>query len=75
MYTYDSTSQWIPGYRFQYQVPPTSPASSIIRTEANPASRRRAPVSRPPNPAPTTSTSTRSVSGARSALSVYGSFA
>ena len=31
MYTYDSTSQAIPGYRFQYQVPPTSAALSISR--------------------------------------------
>jgi hypothetical protein len=26
-----ATSLWIPGYRFQYQVPPTSPAARVLK--------------------------------------------
>ena len=65
MYTYDSTSQAMPGYRFQYQVPPTSAALSISRMLCTPSSRSRAPVRRPPNPAPMIATSTSSVNGSR----------
>src|SRR5882757_3611173 len=50
-------SQRAPGYRFQYQVPPTSSASSST-TDVNPASRSRCRRYRPANPAPTTATST-----------------
>src|SRR6266700_2549522 len=50
-------SQRAPGYRFQYQVPPTSPASSNAMAE-NPSSRSRYSMYRPENPAPTTATST-----------------
>ncbi len=58
-------SQRTPGYRFQYQVPPTSPAFSMIRIDPTPAWRSRAPASRPPKPPPMTTASTSSVSGAR----------
>ena len=54
------------GYRFQYQVPPTSAALSISRMLSTPSSRNRAPVSNPPNPAPTNATSTSSMTGERS---------
>src|SRR5215510_851312 len=50
-------SQRAPGYRFQYQVPPTSSASSNA-TAAKPALRRRCRRYRPAKPAPTTATST-----------------
>ena len=71
---YDSTSQAAPGYRFQYQVPPTSPPCSISRILPNPASRIRAPASSPPKPAPMIATSTSSVSGSRvKPASTYGS--
>src|ERR1700704_4846230 len=50
-------SQRAPGYRFQYQVPPTSSASSNT-TVVKPASRNRCRRYRPANPAPTTATST-----------------
>jgi hypothetical protein len=36
-YTYDSTSHWAPGYRFQYHVPPKSPPFSMIRMSSMPA--------------------------------------
>src|SRR5712671_277584 len=50
-------SQRAPGYRFQYQVPPTSSASSNA-TVVKPALRNRCRRYRPANPAPTTATST-----------------
>src|SRR6266566_9277320 len=50
-------SQRAPGYRFQYQVPPTSSASSNT-TVVKPALRNRCRRYRPANPAPTTATST-----------------
>src|ERR1700743_1527143 len=50
-------SQRAPGYRFQYQVPPTSSASSNT-TVAKPALRNRCRRYSPANPAPTTATST-----------------
>src|ERR1700674_114888 len=50
-------SQRAPGYRFQYQVPPTSPASSSTAV-LKPALRNRCRRYRPANPAPTTATST-----------------
>src|SRR6266851_8571506 len=50
-------SQRAPGYRFQYQVPPTSSASSNT-TVVKPALRNRCRRYRPANPAPTTTTST-----------------
>src|SRR5258708_30373350 len=46
-------SQRAPGYRFQYQVPPTSSASSNT-TVVKPALRNRCRRYRPANPAPTT---------------------
>src|SRR5665213_397378 len=49
-------SQRAPGYRFQYQVPPTSPASSSSTVE-RPALRNRCRRYRPAKPAPTTATS------------------
>src|ERR1700733_3397469 len=52
-------SQRAPGYRFQYQVPPTSSASSSATT-VKPALRRRCRRYRPAKPAPTTATSTSS---------------
>ena len=55
----------MPGYRFQYQVPPTSAALSINRMLCTPSSRNRAPVSSPPKPAPMIATSTSSDSGSR----------
>jgi hypothetical protein len=60
---YDSTSHITPGYRFQYQVPPTPPAWSTIRIRSSPAwrsARRRADRRCPP---PTITTSTSSVTG------------
>ena len=76
MYTYDSTSQAMPGYRFQYQVPPTSAALSISRMLCTPSSRSRAPVRSPPNPAPMIATSTSSDNGSRvNSGSLQGSFA
>ena len=67
-------SQWMPGYRFQYQVPPKSPPSSRTRIESTPAWRSRAPASSPPNPPPTIAASTRSSSGSRvNSGSAYGS--
>ncbi|CAM5557326.1 hypothetical protein SHIRM173S_06265 [Streptomyces hirsutus] len=69
-------SQWMPGYRFQYQVPPKSPPVSTTRTDSTPRWRIRAPARMPPNPPPTTATSTVSCSGSRSAVSpAYGSAA
>src|SRR3982074_184705 len=50
-------SQRAPGYRFQYQVPPTSSASSNS-TVVKPALHNRCRRYRPANPAPTTATST-----------------
>src|ERR1700694_5963378 len=50
-------SQRAPDYRSQYQVPPTSPASSST-TELKPALRNRCRRYKPANPAPTTATST-----------------
>src|SRR5229473_4003050 len=50
-------SQRAPGYRFQYQVPPTSLASSNTAV-VKPALRNRYRRYRPANPAPTTTTST-----------------
>src|SRR5262245_43988616 len=50
-------SQRAPGYRFQYQVPPTSSAASKACAE-NPDWRRRWSRYSPANPAPTTTTST-----------------
>src|SRR5947209_8774148 len=50
-------SQRAPGYRFQYQVPPTSSASSNA-TVVKPALRSRCRRYRPAKPAPTTVTST-----------------
>ena len=50
-------SQRAPGYRFQYQVPPTSSASSNTSV-VKPALRNRCRRYRPANPAPTTATST-----------------
>ena len=38
----------MPGYRFQYQVPPTSAALSISRMLSTPSSRSRAPVEQSP---------------------------
>src|ERR1019366_3914279 len=46
-----------PGYRFQYQVPPTSSAASTTLVE-KPSCRRRWSKYSPENPAPTTTTST-----------------
>src|SRR3989344_5933766 len=62
---YDSTSQAQPGYRFQYQVPPKSPALSMILKLSMPASRSLPAQSRPPNPPPMTSTSSSSTMGSR----------
>ena len=62
---YDSTSQRIPGYRFQYHVPPKSAPFSMIRMSSTPAWRRRPAAMSPENPPPTMATSTKSVSGAR----------
>lgn len=45
-----------PGYWFQYQVPPTSPAASMALV-LSPSSRSRFSWYRPPKPAPTTSAS------------------
>src|SRR5882757_4606874 len=50
-------SQRAPGYRFQYQVPPTSSADSSA-TAVKPDRRRRWSRYRPAKPAPTTATST-----------------
>src|SRR5260370_8415007 len=50
-------SQRAPGYRLQYQVPPTSSADSSA-TAVKPARRRRWSRYRPAKPAPTTATST-----------------
>ena len=55
----------MPGYRFQYHVPPTSPPFSQNRTSVNPASRSLYQSSRPANPAPTTTISQSSVSASR----------
>ena len=72
MYTIDAVSHCAPGYRFQYQVPPKSPPFSMIRT-STPASRSRAPTTRPANPPPTHTTVRWSVRGARSVHGVCGS--
>src|SRR6267154_1196332 len=47
-----STSQRAPGYRFQYQVPPTPPPASNTRAE-KPSPRRRCSMYIPAKPAPT----------------------
>src|ERR1022692_1135939 len=52
-------SQRAPGYRFQYQVPPTSPAASNTLVDM-PSCRRRYSRYNPEKPAPTTTTSTSS---------------
>ena len=70
MYTIDAVSHWAPGYRFQYQVPPTSPPLSMIRTRPTPASTSLAAVSRPAKPAPITATVTSSVTGSRASSGV-----
>ena len=64
-YEYDSTSQAMPGYRFQYQVPPTSPPFSQKRTSSNPAACSLCHSSSPAKPAPTTAMSHSSVSASR----------
>src|SRR4051812_18559698 len=51
-----STSQRAPGYRFQYQVPPTPPPASNTRAE-RPSPRRRCSMYIPAKPAPTTTAS------------------
>src|SRR5713101_657676 len=71
---YDSMSHCAPGYRFQYQVPPKSPAFSITRMRSMPASRSLAAVIRPPRPPPMITTSTSSRSGSRTKPgAMYGS--
>ena len=61
-----STSQRAPGYRFQYQVPPTPLPASNTRAE-KPSPRRRCSMYIPAKPAPTTTASkTASLSGERS---------
>ena len=55
-----STSQRAPGYRFQYQVPPTSPPASNTWA-LKPSSRRWCSMHRPPKPAPTMTASTSPV--------------
>src|SRR3954468_13474827 len=65
-----STSQRAPGYRFQYQVPPTPPPASNTRAE-KPSPRRRCSMYIPAKPAPTTTASkTAPTSGARSGRGV-----
>ena len=67
-------SQEAPGYLFQYQVPPKSPAFSIILKSSIPASLNLAAANIPPNPPPTISTSTSSLRGSLSiSSSIYGS--
>src|SRR5438105_2244860 len=51
-----STSQRAPGYRFQYQVPPTPPPASNARAE-KPSERSRCSMYIPAKPAPTTTAS------------------
>src|ERR1700688_4694034 len=58
-----STSHRAPGYRFQYQVPPTSPPCSKTRTDS-PSPRSRYSMYSPAKPAPTTTTSQVAVSAA-----------
>src|SRR6185312_8613268 len=55
----------MPGYRFQYQVPPTSAPRSTMRMLSTPRSRSRAAVSSAEKPPPMNSTSTSSAIGAR----------
>ena len=62
---YDSTSHMQPGYRFQYQVPPKSPAFSTIRKSRMPSLVRLMAVSMPPKPPPTMTTSVSSTIGSR----------
>lgn len=67
------TSQAAPGQRFQYQVPPKSPALSMIRKSLIPALVSSAPRHNPPNPPPKTKKSVSMSSGSRSTRVVYGS--
>ena len=60
---YDSTSHMQPGYRFQYQVPPKSPAFSTIRKSVIPCLPRSIAVSIPAKPPPTTTTVVSSTTG------------
>src|SRR6476469_5220319 len=55
---YDSESQRAPGYRFQYQVPPTSSPASNTWTRRPISSRSLTFMYMPANPAPITTTST-----------------
>src|SRR5258708_2720103 len=55
----------MPGYRFQYHVPPKSAPFSMIRKLATPARRSSTAVSSPAMPPPTIRTSTDSVDGSR----------
>src|SRR3954454_10103290 len=52
-----SESHRAPGYRFQYQVPPTPPAASYTRTDKPIWFRSRCSMYRPENPAPITTAS------------------
>ena len=54
-----------PGYRFQYHVPPKSPPFSMMRKSVIPSLVRLAPVSMPPKPPPTITTSDSSAIGSR----------
>ena len=62
---YDSTSHWQPGYRFQYQVPPKSPAFSTMRKSVTPRLIRLTPSIMPPKPPPTMTASVSSTTGSR----------
>ena len=68
-----AVSHIAPGYLFQYQTPPTSPALSINRTFVTPACFSRAPVTNPAKPAPTMRTSTSSFTDSRGDAETYGS--
>ena len=62
-----STSQRAPGYRFQYQVPPTPDAASITLA-VNPVERSLWSMYRPAKPAPTITASRLSLFSAKTSV-------